>query len=110
MLKDNLIAARALIDTPEKWTRHTFARNADGLPVNNDSEKAVCFCIMGAVGRVTECYSAAITPWREMTNALREANAITANFGIPHFNDRFDTTHADVLALFDEAIAACPTN
>lgn len=40
-LVDDLKAARALIDTPEKWVKGEFEANG-------------CFCILGALGSVAE--------------------------------------------------------
>lgn len=102
MLKDNLIAARALIDTPEKWTRHTYARNEHGLDVNENSNSAVCFCIMGALNKATGDQAGALP----LTQHLA-VNLPTKFDRIPAFNDDPTTTHADVLALFDRTIEQC---
>lgn len=43
-----LEAAKKLIDSPEKWTKHVAARDSEGNPVDTYSDKAVCFCSLGA--------------------------------------------------------------
>jgi hypothetical protein len=89
-VRDNLIAARALIDTPEKW-------------VNGALQSGNCRCAVGAALDATDYLSG----W-EAVNAL--AKQLPSPFHhVPTFNDHPDTTHADILALFDRAIAACTT-
>lgn len=95
-VKDDLIAARALIDTPEKWCKGAF--ELDGH-----------LCALGALRKAT-------------TGSARLPNAAPGEFvryirarmwieskvssGVEHFNDDPATTHADVLAMFDRAIEA----
>jgi hypothetical protein len=105
--------AREKINTPDKWTKGVYARAADGGDAENldwdeVDENAmwrsdpVCFCALGAIGareNGPDYYS------DEVFNALRLA--------LPNpyeetatFNDAPETTHADIMALFDRAIAA----
>lgn len=92
-VRENLIAARALIDTPEKW-------------VKDAHEKDGCYCAMGAIGAVLpRNYHG----WVSDTAQYRAlAAAVPAEFhgNVPNFNDHPATTHADIMALFDRAIAA----
>jgi len=97
-VKENLIAARALIDTPEKWIKGKASNEVD-----------TCFCSYGAI-----LHRAYTLPCRHeerekqfdaMDLALVRATPKGAG-GYIHFNDHPDTTHADVMALFDRAIAA----
>ncbi len=90
-VKENLIAAKDLIADPAKWIK---GKSSDGCG---------CFCIVGAcceVGAITaanlldDLVSAEDFPDRGI---LRPAAA---------FNDDPATTHADVMSLFDRAIAA----
>ena len=94
-----LRSARALIDAPEKWTKWTEARDAAGLGVPCYDKNAVCFCAVGAVVR---------HPTNGKTffalRLLREA--LPTGGYIDEYNDHPETTHADILALFDRAIAA----
>src|ERR1041384_63854 len=41
--------ARSFIDKPDKWTKHTNARETNNYPVNPESTNAVCFCAYGAI-------------------------------------------------------------
>lgn len=87
---DNLRAAQALIDTPDKWTQGYYARDKDGAPVEATSRDAVCFCMLGACTRAKAddqyIYGA--------TKAL-----------VTLFNDDPKTTHRKVMNLFKKAIA-----
>ena len=91
-VRENLIAAKALIDTPEKWGKGAMSR-------------AGALCSVGALG-VASCGGP--FGWRyedlyELQKALPKAwrwNQVAS------FNDDDETTHADIMALFDRAIAA----
>lgn len=50
---DTLVAARAVIDTPEKWTTHCLARDAEGSPCPVEDERSVCFCAAGAIRKAS---------------------------------------------------------
>ena len=99
--------ARAKIATPEQWSRKSYARDAEGEKISHIMEDACKFCAYGAV------YS---TWWRYNFNrrlcneAMYEALNVLAKHTpggcvIP-FNDHPDTSHEDVLAVFDAAIAS----
>ena len=48
-----LQAAKARINTPEKWTKGAFARNKKSDEVSLHSRSAICFCPIGAI--LAEC-------------------------------------------------------
>jgi hypothetical protein len=82
----NLKAAKVLIDTPEKWGKGSLQ------PADN------CFCAIGAVMDVS-------MDWVAGANRLSEH--LPDGFRrVVEYNDHPDTTHADIMALFDRAIAA----
>lgn len=97
-VREVLVAARALIDTPEKWTKGSMGRTASGACVVASHRDACRWCAIGAVIRVDG--SVGYRAW----DALDAASGSAA----PMFNDAPSTTHADVMNLFDRAIAACP--
>ena len=94
-----LIAARAKIDTPQKWCKGSEALNSEGEPVDTTDEGAVCFCAFGAINAVTPRYLYN----SDAKNALRVA--LGRSF-ITDYNDRPETKHADIMALYDKAIEA----
>lgn len=108
-----LSAARALIANPGTWVK-----GADGLAAPTDDPtldaldasdpRATCWCAGGAIERVVDFGSGGIGPMALAMGAL--CAAADRGYGLyryPHeFNDLPMTTHADVLATFDRAIAA----
>lgn len=97
-VKENLIAARALIDTPEKW-----GKGSKSFPLDTGYD-GKCLCAHGALfqalsgnwGRSADVVTTAL--WRVLPNGDWRTT--------PDFNDHPDTTHADIMSLFDRAIAA----
>jgi hypothetical protein len=91
-VKENLIAAKALIDTPEKWIKGSF-------------HKAGCFCAVGALGMASNG-NPENWGYDEREALLRALPVDAVAYSVALFNDDPDTTHADIMALFDRAIAA----
>lgn len=91
--------ARALIEKPEHWTQGAFARDALRRQVRSFDAMAVCWCAVGAVGRVH--------PTDDSTHSEALAALLRAVPGcsVAGFNDAPVRTHAEVLALYDRAIA-----
>lgn len=86
-LKENLIAAKALIDKPKKWVKGAF-------------HQGECRCAVGAIGDILD-----------EEGRMPALNAVRACLpegfsALMDFNDAPGTTHADIMALFDRAIAA----
>lgn len=100
-VKENLIAAKALIDTPEKW-----GKGNGFVPPHG------CFCAESAcaeVARISPDYVVKWRLWRALEDALPEpwkTRCAAAELSVHDFNDDPSTTHADIMALFDRAIAA----
>lgn len=92
-LKDDLVAAKALIDTPEKWTKgidHTRCR------------LCAMFAVYKAVPtgrRTSDCETALC---RKVPSSYRQVRA----HPVVAYNDAASTTHANVMALFGRAILA----
>lgn len=96
-----LKAARALIDTPEKWTRGVYARDLAGGDVHPSDDRAVCFCSKGALMRIAGLGD-------DYTKAREKLSEHVGAY-IVQFNDDPERTHPEVLAAFDAAIAATPS-
>lgn len=97
-----LTKAREKIATPEKWTKGAAFRGARG-EVSDEDKHCQC-CALGAVWAVTSCLNAVGSPGYQAEILLHNV-AIRKGFGhVPAFNDAEDTTHEQVVALFDEAI------
>jgi hypothetical protein len=89
--------ARELIAKEGGWTQGWYARDADGAETLSSSEAAVCFCIIGAFRRVSH---------DEIGHAQYALSQLLDGWSIPTFNDAPGRTQAEVVAKFDEAIAA----
>lgn len=94
-LHDDLVAAKALIADPARW-------------VKDPGELGKCYCAVTAITGVfgasrlgTSIHTRKRDAWEALASALPEG---WGQVGI--YNDDPTTTHADIMALFDRAIAA----
>ena len=94
---ETLKAARDLISDPARWTQEEAARNAAGKGVMAYGEDAVCWCAFGAIRNVVgpndDAFDLVFDTFRDKAKVKLVAC----------FNDTH--THAEVIALFDAAIA-----
>ena len=102
--KEILIKARELIAQPEHWTQYEMARDVDGNPVEWDAREAYSFCSLGAIDRASnwqndDAVEMAFTKLKLWARENTNCDMIT------EFNDH--TTHAKVIAAFDEVIQSC---
>jgi hypothetical protein len=93
-----LARARELIADDERWCRRSFARGWAGIPVPAKSAVAQRFCALGAVMRAAHELGAA---GEDACNALEWQTRRP----VQDWNDDPARRHAEVLALFDAAIA-----
>ena len=84
--------ARHLVRTPRRWVQGMHS-GVHGV--------TRCFCVFGAVYNVRKQLSNDAPEWVLLKRASIELFGTTP----VSFNDRHDTTHGDVLRLFDRAIA-----
>ena len=94
-----LTKARGLIDEPSKWCRYADMLDENGDETANPAN-AVCFCVSGAVWAANDCSSKLL-----VSDLLNEFLPVPFNSFV-EYNDHPDTTHADIMALFDRAISA----
>ena len=91
-----LKAARELISVPEAWTTRTMARSESGMKVDPCSDRAVCWCLHGALQHVIGFnYGLPI----EVYAALDRVHPVNPTA----FNDTHSYT--DTLGFLDQAIA-----
>ena len=100
---DVLKRARALIADSRCWTKSTFARNALGEPVPSKHPTACKWCGGGAIKAISTSDCAERDGCRRHLEAALSSQ--WANRTFAQFNDAPETTHADVLACYDRAIA-----
>ena len=104
ILKD----ARALISDEKNWLQGYYSANDEGVYVRPFEPSATCFCIVGAMHKVMGLPLSESIP--ETVGILFAADEkLRDNFDgsfegvIVDFND--ENSHAEVIALFDRAIA-----
>jgi len=98
-LKDDLIAAKALIDTPEKWFKGIYGNDAG------------CMCALGACRM--QIYGSPFGGQSKDGTMVGDMNPLTkalvdvlpaGRWSVSDYNDAKSTTHADIMALFQRAI------
>ncbi len=111
-LQDELVAAKALVDTPDKWVKRFFARNSEGTPCPPTDRDAVCFCLLGALSHVK---GMKIDRWQtphESANLMAEViqgeptdpqRPLMGYNVVTNFNDK--AQHAEMLEMLDKSIA-----
>jgi hypothetical protein len=96
---EKLLEVRALIEEPEHWTQGSFAKDASGKHTNAMSPTATCWCLIGALRKVTGGDSSnpqSINTFVALTN-------VTEGTSISLFNDTH--THDEIISVIDAAIA-----
>jgi hypothetical protein len=104
-LAANLRAAKALIDTPAKWTQSVLARDSMARQVGIEDRNATCFCSMGALLRHCRDKELPGEARKTISEALDNVAELTAgddSTNIVIYND--EHTHAEVMAVWDKAI------
>lgn len=81
------------------WTKNYFARNADQDPVPITHPYATCFCLVGALRRVSNVRMVEIP-----IEAQLALQRVVGRQSIPDFNDDPETTKEDVINAIEEAI------
>lgn len=91
---------KALIDTPEKWTTGSYARDCDGLVVALDSKSAVCYCSLGAIGAIDSPIEIRDSIYGAVEQGFKHKGKYTV---VAMNND--SSTHEEVMEAWDRAIA-----
>jgi hypothetical protein len=101
---ESLEKTKALLSSPDKWTKGAMAHDANRNSVGWGHPDAVCWCLSGALahvcGGINERWSKGL--WA-LSNAIRPADA--AGVSIAIWNDNIGRTYDDVINILDKAIA-----
>lgn len=100
MLVDTLRNVRDLLAQPGRWTQGTRACNRWGVAVEFDSPTAHCWCLMGAIAKLSPDFGEAIVVTRAIETCLPDGFKT-----IVRFNDDRDTTQFEVVMVLDKTIA-----
>ncbi len=95
-VRENLIAAKALIDAPDKWAK--CAISDDGTMCALRAIEAVC--------GLTYSEGYYVPEGQALQRALDDMNGPENGVAVGPYNDARSTTHDDIMALFDRAIEA----
>lgn len=107
-VKELLIRARGRIE--KGWCQGAYAKNADGDGVGATDPDATSFCIRGAILAVGPLdYSVRSPAYGLLENVVDRISQSPCD-SLAGYNDAPERTQAEVLAVFDAAIAlADPT-
>ena len=106
--KQVLIEARQIISKPENWTKYRRSSvTVGGIEVEPSSHLEKCFCAVGSIQKVknygtSEAYESKEV--KKLDFALKKL--LNYNNRVFMYNDHFETTHEDILKVFDMAIEA----
>lgn len=102
-LAEVLRAARERV--AEGWTQGAMARDERGEETEPTESEAVCYCALGALESIDRG-SRSVGAFVLRLALPRFVLGCAPDSMVANFNDDPATTQADVLALFDRAIAA----
>ena len=94
--------AKALIDTSEKWCQGMEAQDKNGRSVFCDSNAAVQFCALGAVGNLGSNSGCIVSDFLDQAARQMGYRATDNECAAANLNDTTD--HPTVMAMFDLAI------
>ncbi len=100
-VKEVLQLAKEKISKEANWTQRAFARNERDVETFYNDARACRWCALGAVFAVAGTNSAVSY---DTLLALQSASNKLTNCSVSLFNDDFETSHGDVLALLDITI------
>lgn len=98
--------AKALISDPNAWIRGHAGTDKSGLPVRANHPDACRWCALGALWKAAD-YDTREAIYCEIVDAevcLESALGVSLITGIARYNDDPETTHTDVMSLYDRAI------
>jgi hypothetical protein len=98
-----LIKAKAEIANPARWTREAYARDENGQAVDIYDANATCFCAVGAIRRQNPKQHLVNMSIEHAVKAINTACREKART-IYHHNDHPETSHEDIIQVFDAAI------
>jgi hypothetical protein len=100
-LQNDLRAVMALLDSPEKWTKGEYARDANGKPCPAWSEDAICWCLEGACSSILP----RTLDWHPRYRRLeRELEKYLPLLGLVEWNDEPERTFEDIQEVLHAAL------
>lgn len=108
-ISEALARVRELLDSPEKWTKRTHARDAKGNSCG--IETGVSWCLEGAVlhvfgieyGKVIPTLGSSYVPTLYFLNRFIGDEVGRSDVGTAYWNDKPSTTYEDVVLMLKKA-------
>jgi len=101
-----------ILSSPDAWTKHASARNAEDVIVQLDNPNAVKFCLTGALRHYQRDFDIKTNLWDNIKGIILnrfperlDAFAGELESAITDFNDHPDTTFEEVVSVVQEAEA-----
>ena len=105
---------REILSDASKWTQKQFARGKNNVPCNVNGDKALSYCMDGAIARAVRgllLYSDESLEARDVLSTVihrdymyRIENPDAGGVLVVEFNDHEDTTYEEAVRVYDEAI------
>lgn len=99
--REILIAARKEINKPGKWCQH-YLHESRWLGLRTRH------CMIGAIEAVSYRMTEALMALREALPSNSKMDPPNSKMDLARYNDTPGRTHAEILAVYDRAIAAQP--
>jgi len=96
--RELLLALRAKLATPDRWTKGMAAKDFNGSPADPCGGDAISWCLVGACDEIGD-----LSSYRDAAYLLGFVGT-SGHLDMVDWNDAPDRTHADVLARIDEAL------
>ena len=115
--RELLRKARSIIEDPKRWCKKTNAADVSGKPCHPSSNRALRFCLYGAVDRagtpeghadIVRAHTVACNALTDIIGREKYDDGFAKYTGPAGFNDDPKTTHRDILKLIDRAIEEAP--
>lgn len=110
------------LNTPEKWTKGSYARIKNGDMCNIDNSQAVCFCVSGAIAKCYGdsvriengvYYTEAVKTVRKLEDFLMKKYKVPSGyrnypdypdyiFSVAIWNDKVDLTYEEMIGALKE--------
>lgn len=100
VIREILVETRELIHNRDRWIKGRLATDIDGNSVPTYSDKAVCFCLLGAILKAKQILR--VVEYSDRTESFITEYLKPKYIGIGPFNDK--STHEEVINLLNKLI------
>ncbi len=98
--KSRQMKIKDLLNSPDKWIQHCYAKKKNGKLVHPAKPEAYCFCLRGAL---IQCYANMQEKNVAENKLLKVVAENTLHTGLIAFNDSPETTFEDIRRILEIA-------